>query len=106
MRLDKASGDKQKVLEKVKYEETKVEEPLASQTTGELSDSEKMSEIFMKHRIGKLKEYTNFNHKEGYLDTYDFSWDIHGYDIFSKFLPITTKLITSQFNLAFRMTKR
>ena len=31
---------------------------------------------------------------------------MHGHDIFSKFLPITAKLITGQFNLAFTMTKR
>jgi hypothetical protein len=54
-----------------------------------------------------LKGYTNFSHKEnGFLDTYDFSWDIHGYDIFSKFLPITTKLISGQFEMAFTMTKK
>ena len=28
------------------------------------------------------------------------------YYLFTKFLPVTTKLLTSQFNLAFRMTKR
>jgi len=62
--------------------------------------------MFEKHLTNKIKSYTNFNHKEGFVDAYDFSWDIHGFDIFSKFLPITTKLITSQFSLAFNMTKR
>ena len=62
--------------------------------------------MFEKHRVKKLLEYTNFSHKEGFLDTFDFSWDIHGYNIFNKFLPMTTKLIQGQLKLAFRMTKR
>jgi hypothetical protein len=103
-------------MENIKYEEDKIEvkeehtlPQTASLTTGtsfEEESKEIISEVFEKHKIKKIKGYTNFNHKEGYLDTYDFSWDIHGYDIFSKFLPITTKLLTGQFNMAFTMTKR
>lgn len=68
---------------------------------------EDIEEIFEKHRLKKLKAYENFNHKkDNFLDEFEFSWDIHGYDLFTKFLPITTKLVSSQFNLAFRMTRR
>lgn len=52
--------------------------------------------MFEKHRIKKLKEYQDFNHKDNYyLNTYDFSWEVHGYDLFSKFLPITSKILTT-----------
>ena len=68
---------------------------------------EDIEEIFEKHRMKKLIAYENFNHKkENFLDEFEFSWDIHGYDLFTKFLPVTTKLVSSQFNLAFRMTRR
>ena len=70
-------------------------------------EKNEIAEIFEKHRLKKLLYYENFSHKKyHFLDEFEFSWDIHGYDLFTKFLPVTTKLLTSQFNLAFRMTKR
>ena len=74
--------------------------------SAEEDSKEKISESFEKHLIDSIKSYTNFNHKEGYLDSYDFSWDIHAFDVFSKFIPITTKLISEQFQMAFTMTRR
>ena len=49
--------------------------------------------IFRKHRLMKIEAYENFDHKNGYLDSYLFSWSIHGLDVYSKFLPLTAKLI-------------
>jgi capsular polysaccharide biosynthesis protein len=52
-----------------------------------------------------IEGYENFDHKNGYLDSYLFSWNIQGLDVFTKFLPMTSKLINEQINLAFSMTK-
>lgn len=72
-----------------------------------MDEKDDIGEIFEKHRLKKLTAYENFNHKkDNFLDEFEFSWNIHGYDLFTKFLPITTKLVSSQFNLAFRMTRR
>ncbi len=30
-----------------------------------------------------------------FLDTFEFNWNHHGYDIFRKYLPLATKLITN-----------
>lgn len=55
----------------------------------------------------KLTEYVNFNHKkETFLDQFEFSWDIHGYDRMSQFLPVITKSVTSQMNTAFKMSNQ
>lgn len=52
-------------------------------------------------------QYENFKHKEcKFLDQFEFSWGIHGSETFSKFLPKTTKVINSQLDHAFTMTKR
>ena len=68
---------------------------------GKATENE-IDEIFSKHLKRELDGYVNFNHKEDkFLDTYNFSWGIHGYDIFSKFMPVTTKIITNQMNYAF-----
>ena len=64
-------------------------------------EKDDLPELFAKHRMKKLLKYENFNHKVGYLDSYEFSWSIHGNNILSKFMPISTKIITNQMNLAF-----
>jgi hypothetical protein len=61
--------------------------------TNNKKQSKEIDLIFRKHRIMKLEAYENFDHKDGYLDSYLFSWCIHGLDVYSKFLPLTSKLI-------------
>lgn len=54
-----------------------------------------------------MSGYLNWDHKkERHLDMFEFSWKVHGFNLFSKFLPITTKLISNQMNFALNMTRR
>jgi hypothetical protein len=49
-------------------------------------------DIFSKHKIGELNGYVNFDHKKTmHLDSFEFSWSVQGFDLFSKFLPQITK---------------
>jgi hypothetical protein len=67
--------------------------------------AEDFPELFKKHRAMKLTGYVNFNHKsDRFLDQYDFSWSIHGYDRLSQFLPKITETLSTQMNHAFIMT--
>jgi hypothetical protein len=61
----------------------------------EAQEPEEVPEIFAKHLARKITKYENFNHKVGYIDSFNFSWSIHGYNILGKFLPVATKIITS-----------
>lgn len=40
------------------------------------------------------------------MDSFLFNWETHGYDLFSKYLPFTTRLLNEQMDLAFNMTKQ
>ena len=61
---------------------------------------------FSMHLCRSIQRYENFDYKSDcYLDLYQFSWPKHGHDLFSKFLPSTTKLISRQMEHAFSMTK-
>ena len=73
------------------------------------SKADRSKDQFEKHLLGIVTSYTNFYHKNSkttYLDSFDFSWNVHGFDIFSKYLPSMTKAITSQGGFAFEMTRR
>ena len=86
---------------KQQEKESKIEPPSVEESKTELDQ-----DIFCKHRVTPANKYENFNHKTGYIDTFEFSWGIHGYDTFSKFMPVTTKIITAQGNHACQMTRR
>jgi hypothetical protein len=48
----------------------------------------KKKQVFMKHRFNKIKGYTNFNNRDDKIhDVSEFSWELHAYDLFSRFLP-------------------
>ena len=55
-----------------------------------------------------VEKHTDFNIRHGskFLDSLTFSWNIQGYNTFSKFMPVASKIITQQANLAFTMTNR
>ena len=70
-------------------------------------EEDDLPEYFAKHRARLIDGYKSFDHKtDKYLDNFEFSWAIHGYDIFSKFLPVTTELINQQAKFAYNMTMR
>ena len=56
------------------------------------------------HRQNQQK--SQFKYENKFLDTFEFQWNPHGYDIFRKYLPLATKLITNQMDMAFNMTKQ
>lgn len=69
-------------------------------------EQQKKKEIFGKHRINKIHGYVNFNQKlENFHDLGEYSWDINGNDLFSRFLPDLTEAMHSQLTYAFNMTK-
>lgn len=76
-----------------------VEEAKASEETDDLP------EIFRKHRLMKLTKYENFRVQDcRFLDQFEFSWDIHGQERFSQFLPNQTKCVSQLMNQAYTMT--
>jgi hypothetical protein len=63
--------------------------------------------IFDKHRLCEINTYENFDHKVwGFIDSYVFNWNLHGYDAFAKFLPVTIRLVQEQMSFAFEMTRK
>ena len=64
-----------------------------------------ISMIFQKHRVMKIFAHKDFDFKkESLLDSFQFSWEIHGQAAFSKFIPTSTKHVSNQMNIAFEMT--
>ena len=87
------------------HNEPGIEQPHKPVEEVKQDPSSEVPEMFRKFRAMKLFKYANFDHKKSkFLDAFDYSWDIHGCQTLSKFLPTTTQVITSQMNFAFNMT--
>ena len=73
----------------------------------ERKESDSPSEIFSKHLVLQVVRYENFSHKiHQFLDNFEFSWSVHGVDMLSKFLPVTTQVVIQEMSFAFQMTNR
>mmetsp|Transcript_3287 Transcript_3287/g.5455 ORF Transcript_3287/g.5455 Transcript_3287/m.5455 type:complete len:112 (+) Transcript_3287:546-881(+) len=57
------------------------------------------------HLCKELKRYENFRMKDHqYMDLFLFSWQIHGMDVFQKFLPFTAQKVNWLIEHALNMT--
>lgn len=60
---------------------------------------------YLKFRNLKIANYKDFLlKKDTFLDTSDFSWELQGLEVLSRFWPEYVDLLNAEFNLAFSMT--
>lgn len=61
--------------------------------------------LFARHLANQFT-YADLDNKAKKLDSFVFNWATNGVDLLSKFLPLTTRLVSEQINLALHMTKK
>ena len=81
-------------------------EPLEKIDLKALAEEEENKLLFGRHLTNQMK-YVDYDRNDfKRLDSFVFNWATNGVDLLSKFLPLTTRLVSEQINLALHMTKK